>query len=252
MKKIVLILTTGFIIFLLGFYLYNSKFYNPKSKIKELNEFRNVDNNKAIAWINIQGTNIDMPIMYKGDVNDITDPTYNIGWTYNSSKKQTSRIIVYSHNMRNVSPHPLIADKNQARFEQLMSFIYTSFTKKNKYIQYTMNGKDYLYKIYAISLQKNEDLDEKEGNIDNENKESYIEQEKKESMFKFDTDISKKDNILTLITCTRFYGHTSVDYSFVVDAREVRKNEKVKNYNVKENKKYENIKKILEGDGKDE
>lgn len=251
MKKIVLILITGFIIFLLGFYLLYSKYYTPNSRIKELNEFRNVDNNKAIAWISIQGTNIDMPIMYKGDVTDITDPTYNIGWTYNSSKKQTSRIIVYSHNMRNISSHPLIADKNQARFEQLMSFIYTSFTKKNKYIQYTMNGRDYLYKIYAVSLQKTDDLDEDEGNISEQNKDLYVEQEKNNSIFKFDTDVSRKDNLLTLVTCTRFYK-SSDHYSFIMDAREVRKNEKIKNYNVKEKSEYKSIKKILEGDGKNE
>ena len=43
--------------------------------------------------------------------------------------------------MKNVSSQPLIGDKNQGRFEQLMAYIYYDFVKENKYIQYTINNK---------------------------------------------------------------------------------------------------------------
>ena len=56
--------------------------------------------------------------------------------------------------------------------------------------------------------------------------------------------LNGQDKLLTLVTCTRFFGSTN-SYSFVVDAREVRKNEKVKNYAVSETVKYKKIKKIL-------
>ena len=64
-------------------------------------------------------------------------------------------------------------------------------------------------------------------------------------------NVDDKDKLLTLVTCTRFYGER-VDYSFVVDARLVRKNEMAKNYMVVENKKYKKIKKIMNGADEDE
>lgn len=227
------------------------KYYNPNSRVKKLQEFKSVEQKKAVSWLKIQGTNIDMPIMFYNDVEDITDPTYDIGWTYNDSYKKTSKTIIYSHNMRNVSSQPLIANKNHARFEQLMSFAYTSFVEKNKYIQYTIDGKDYLYKIYAISFEKKDEFDDNEGTMSEKYREIYIKDRKEKSYFKMDTDVSKKDNLLTLVTCTRFFGATE-SYSFVVDAREVRKNEKIRNYKVSETKEYKPIKKILEGDVENE
>lgn len=223
------------------------KCYNPESRIKKLNEYTNVDNKKAKGWIMVQGTNIDMPIMYYDDVNDITDPTDNIAWTFNNSKKQTNRILIYSHNMKNVSSHPLIANKNHARFEQLMSFIYKSFINKNKYIQYTVDGKDHLYKIYAVSLTRTEELDTNEGNMTEKFLGRYIKDRVKKSYFKMNTDVSNKDNLITLVTCTRFFGSTE-DYSFVIDAREVRENERITNYKAEETDNYEKIIKVLEGD----
>lgn len=236
---------------LLLYFLLFYKYYNPKSRVKELNEFKSVDNKKAVGWIKIQGTNIDMPIMFYDDIEDISDPTNDIGWTFNNSKKKTSKIIVYSHNMKNVSSHPLITNKEHGRFEQLMSFVYTSFIEKNKYIQYTVDGKDYLYKIYAISFEKTENLDDNEGNMTEYYKEKYIKDRQEKSYFKMDTEVSKKDNLLTLVTCTRFFGATE-NYSFIVDAREVRKNEKIRNYKVLETNQYQSIKKVLEGDVKNE
>lgn len=252
MKKRSLLIIICFICVLLfsTYLLIFYKFYNQKSRISNLEKFRSVDKVPATGWVMVQGTNIDMPIL-NYYTTDVSDPTYNIGWRLNGSNKQDSRIIVYSHNMKNVSSHPLITDKTHARFEQLMSFIYTSFIKKNKYIQYTTDGQDHLYKIYAVSLMKQDKFDSLEGNLSKEYIQKYSKNRKKDSYFKMDVDINGQDKLLTLVTCTRFFGSTN-SYSFVVDAREVRKNEKVKNYAVSETVKYKKIKKILEGNENDE
>ena len=147
--------------------------------------------------------------------------------------------------MRNVSQQPLIANEKHERFEQLMSYIYTDFVKKNKYIQYTVNNKNRIYKIYAIYFQNDEELNRSESDIPKAYKRKYIENSKKNSYFKFDVDVSENDNILTLITCTRFFG--TADYNFIVEAREIRKNKKIKNYNVSEKENYKQIKEKLEG-----
>ena len=132
-----------------------------------------------------------------------------------------------------------------------MSFIYPSFVKKNKYIQYTVDGKDYLYKIYGISFQRENNIDFDKKNYTNQEIAEYIEKTKKNSYFNFDTDVVETDDLLTLVTCTRFFGSTS-DYSFVVDARRVRDKEKIKNYGITQKKSYNRIKKMMEGDKENE
>lgn len=228
----------------------NKPYYKMKSRIKKLNAF-SMDNTKTIplGWIQVQGTNIDFPIMYYFDIEDeVENPSYDLGWNFENQKKLSKRTAILSHNVLNVSSHPIITDKNHRRFEQLMSFIYYDFNKQNKYIQYTINNKDYLFKIYAVYLEKNKNLDLY--NISTNRLKNYIKSAKKMSYFDFDVDVNEKDNIITLITCTRFYGDD--DYSFVIEARKVRKNEKIKNYKVKKNNNYKGIEKILNGDESNE
>ena len=213
-----------------------------------MKEFRSADNKNAIGWIKVQGTNIDFPIVYYYD-NDVEDPTHNIGWSFSDYKKQEEKMIIYSHNMKNVSSQPLINGKSHQRFEPLMGFIYNSFIDDNKYIQYTVNNKNYLYKIYGVSFQEKDKFDNYEGKVSRKYKEDYIKDVKEKSYFDMNVAVSKNDKLLTLVTCTRFFG-ADEDYSFVIDAREVRKNEKVRNYKVVEKKNYNKIKKILKGDVK--
>ena len=58
-------------------------------------------------------------------------------------------------------------------------------------------------------------------------------------MYNIDVDVNKDDKLLSLITCTRFYGGNA--YSFVVDARKVRDNEKNNISKVEINKNYKPI-----------
>lgn len=250
-KKIkICFLITLVIICLIGVYFLFPRFYKVNDRTKKLKIFKSVDKKSAIGWIRVQGTNIDMPILYYYD-NDVEDPTYNVAWSFENHKKQPEKIVIYSHNVKNASSHPLINDPTHKRFEPLMAFIYKSFIDKNKYIQYTVNNKNHLYKIYGVSFQKKDEFDDYQGDVSKKYKKNYVKKAKNNSYFDMDVDVDDNDKLLTLVTCTRFFG-VNGDYSFVIDAREVRKNEKVKNYNVKEKKNYRKIKKILEGDVKNE
>lgn len=242
-KKMVLVIVT-IVICLILLMLFRS-YYKIENRKKDISKFKS-DNitSKPIGWLRVQGTNIDFPIFYFDDVNDISNPEYDLGWSYENNKKLVDRTVILSHNMRNVSSKPLIADKNHARFEQLMSYIYYDFVKENKYIQYTIDGKNYLFKIYAVYLEEEENVELY--NIDKEVKKEYIKESIDNSYFKFNVDVNSDDNLLTLVTCTRFYGNS--DYSFIIDARQVRKLEKIKNYKVTEKSNYRKIKKILEGE----
>ena len=250
-KRNILIFIIVLSLFAICLYLLMSyKYYKVIDRKNQLEKFRSADNQKAMGWIRVQGTNIDMPIV-DYYANDVEDPTNNIGWSFNYYKSQEEKMIIYSHNMKNVSSHPLINDPSQQRFEPLMGFIYKSFIDKNKYIQYTINNKNYLYKIYGVSFQKKDEFDNYEGNVSKKYKDDYIKKVKEKSYFSMKVDVNGNDKLITLVTCTRFFGYDN-NYSFVVDAREVRKNEKIKNYAVYEKSNYKKIKKILKGDDKDE
>ena len=68
----------------------------------------------------------------------------------------------------------------------------------------------------------------------------YIDKVKEESLYTMNVDVSSDDLLLTLFTCTRFYG-ASTNYSFRVDARKLHANEEKKLYDVKKSKHYQKI-----------
>lgn len=245
MKKniITIIITTILIVGIICILL--KPYYNVKDRKQAISNFKSSNvSSTPLGWLRVQGTNIDFPIFYYDNVNDIGDPSFDLGWNFENNKKLVNRTVILSHNMKNVSSQPLIGDKNQGRFEQLMAYIYYDFVKENKYIQYTINNKNHIFKIYGVSFQKEENLDL--GNINKKEIMEYVNDTKKESYFKFDVDVNENDKLITLITCTRFFGDNK--YSFVVDAREVRKIEMKKNYKVQEKNNYKRIKSILKGD----
>lgn len=221
-------------------------YYKVEDRTDEVKNYKGVSGEKALGWLRVQGTNIDFPIVYYYDT-DVTDPTNDLGWSFSNKKTLQEKTTIFSHNILNVSSKPLIADKNHKRFEQLLSFVYTDFLKKNKYIEYTTNGKNYLFKIYGVSFQKHDNLIYKQTKLSKNMKQKYIKETKSNSYFDLDVSVNTNDKLLTLVTCTRFFGDNT-DYSFVVDARMVRKNELISNYGLKEKKSYDKIKDIMKGD----
>lgn len=231
------------------FFLKFGKYYSVSDrtgKIKEKSDY------PVIGWVRVQGTNIDYPVIYANeeglDIYNI-DVDYSFGWRNISTNKLNNRTVVLGHNIRNVSSEPLINQKEFNNFENLPSFLYYDFVKENKYIQYSVGNENYLFKIYAVYMIDSNDFDYGEY-LEKEERNNYIKNAKKKSYFDFDIDVKDTDKLISLVTCTRFYGMTST--SIVVDGRLVRDKESVNNYDVKENKNYKEIKKMMEGDDNNE
>ena len=70
-------------------------------------------------------------------------------------------------------------------------------------------------------------------------------------MYDINEDVNKDDVMLTLFTCTRFYG-ADTSYSFRVDARKLRDGEEKKYAKVKTNDNYNKIKERMEEGESDE
>lgn len=239
------IIATIFFIVFLSFHKYY-KISDRVDKMKSKSDY------PVIGWIRVQGTNIDYPVLYANETGiDIynVNSDYSFAWRNVNTDTLNERTIVLGHNIRNVSSKPLKNEKKFNNFENIPSFLYYDFVKENKYIQYTVGKENYLFKIYSVYMTDSNDFNYSEY-LEKTNKSNYIKDSKNKSYFDFDVDVNDTDKLISLVTCTRFYGSTST--SIVVDGRLVREDESIKNYSVKENKNYKEIKKIMEGDEENE
>ncbi len=216
--------------------------YKIETRLSNVSKENKKREEPIVGWIRVQGTNIDYPIVSTATGADVTQVTkYDFAWSNSDSKKIENREVILGHNILNISNKPLITNNEHRRFEQLMSFIYYDFAKENQYIQYTYQGKEYLYKIFAISFIEKEELDYYQTKYSRPKLNKYIENAKNNSFFNYDVDVNSTDNILTLITCTRFYGMDKA-IDFKIDARRVREKEDIVQYKLAESKKYDKIK----------
>ncbi len=244
-KKIIIVLSviSIFIILLCGviyfinYYINYDRYYKIDSRVDNVYNTR-IQDAETIGWIKIQGTDIDYPVINE------TDNAYYSGedylWRINSYKEGNNREVIYGHNILNVSSKPIVTDPDHTRFEQLMSFVYEDFASKNLYVQYSKGSKDYLYKIYAIGFIKRNDEKGNSFSTKEETKE-YIKSTLNNSIYKYNVDVNENDEIISLITCTRYFG-VSGKNQFRVDARLLRKNERITKYNIETTGNYDIIK----------
>ena len=220
-----------------------------ESRISQLENLEKPDTDdfEAIGWLKVQGTSLDMPIM-RSEIDDYAFPVEydNYVWTLNEKLPDNNLIILTGHNIFNLSSNPTLKSDLFTRFEELMSFVYYDFAKDNKYFQVTLNGEEYIYKIFAVDFISYVDflkLPSENKHTDKEFKE-YIQYLKENSLYDYDIDVNENDKVVSLITCTRFYG-SQQRMEFYVTGRLVRKNERLNNYKVTKNKNYEEVEKIM-------
>lgn len=224
----------------------NRNSYTIEPRYDRILEYREkLDGQDVDSWIRVQGTNIDYPVLYLDEYSNVPSEKYDYVWTLSKSDDLLDRTAILGHNIKNVSSNPLITDPNHSRFEQLMSFLYYDFARKNQYIQYTKNGKDYLYQIFSISFIDEDDLPIY-GYLIDYDLDDYISKAIKDSYFDFDVEVDENDKIITLITCTRFFGPTT-QYRFKVEGKLLEDDTKTKLADVKINNNYKEIKDIMEG-----
>lgn len=232
----------------------NRSVYKIDSRVNEIKkeQKKDIDGHKTIAWLKVQGTTIDAPIVgYESNSAFQMIDKENFLWNTVNEEKLYNQVNVSGHNILNLSKQPKIGMAYFSRFDDLMAFVYEDFAKENQYIQYTINGKDYLYKIFGVFFEKEYKLDiYHNGDYTEKEMKNYLKQIKDSSFYDYDVDVDEKDKIITLSTCTRFFEGTTKQ--FVVVGRMVREKEKIKNYGVKANAKYKEIKEIMKGDDNDE
>lgn len=235
--------------------LKKDSFYEAENRQSEIKKSQKDDSAgiKTIGWIRVQGTKIDSPIIrYEEGVDLSRLEKENYVWTEAKDDKYRNQTKIIGHNILNLSSNPEIGVKYFTKFEDLMAYTYEEFVANNKYIQYTLGEKDYVYKIFAVLYDRNYNLDVQ--NTENYTKEEmteYIDYVKSKSLYSFDVETDSSDDIIVLSTCTRLFGVT-YKHQFVVVGRLLRENEKIENYEFTTTEKYEEIQKIMKGEDNDE
>lgn len=256
-KKRVLILVIIIILvaIILCFLYYKSSF--KTSDFAVLDETKKIEDAKkygdeVVGWLRVEGTNIDLALIRAGDDTDVLKGDYDFAWTHSFPDGTGNRPAFISHNIRNVSRNPIVGDDSMTRFEQLMAFIYPDFVKDNQFIEFTdSEGDTSLYRVYAVALLNDDQNASYSDTYTDIEQERYIKKAKRESMYDIDVDVNKDDLMLTLFTCTRFYG-ADTSYSFRVDARKLREGEDKIYAKLKTNENYDKIKERMEEGEKDE
>lgn len=217
------------------------------------NRQKNIENyqqkNKEInvnGWIRVQGTNIDYPVVYDPTNKFIeTNVTSDFTWVLENPNQLIDRTVILGHNLKNVSSNPLITNKDHTRFEQLMSFIYYDFAKNNQYIQYTKDNKNYLFKIFSVTLISDYNLPNS-GYLSKQELKEYINKSIEDSFFDYNVSVDENDKIISLVTCTRFVPGT-MSYRFKIEGKLLAENEKTKLSEVKIKDNYKEIEDVLKG-----
>ena len=246
---IIFIISCSLLIYLNWGKTSNFTITDESDKIKEAATY----GDDVTGWLRVEGTNIDLALIARNNEKDIEDRSYQYAWTNSFPDENSNHFTYISHNIRNVSSNPIIGDDSMTYFEQLMSFIYPEFIKENQFIEFTgPDGETSIYRIYGVTLNEDSQSSSYYDTFSDEELDEYIKKAKSDSMYDMDVDVDSNDMLLTLYTCTRFYGSSDA-YSFRVDARELREGEKMKYSTVETNKKYEKIaERMKEGESDEE
>lgn len=245
----------GLIIILCCKYYYKQdNYYKLESRVENLKNEKHFEKSsyKSIGWLKIQGTEIDLPIVYSEYSEEVFPVELeNFGWAKKKFDKNSNYYNMTGHNIFNLSATPKIKSDMFNRFEQVMAFIYYDFAKDNEYIQLTVDDEDYIFKIFSVGF-----LDKASTALlpyNDKPDDYYMERTLKIfdniSLYKYDVDVDTNDKIISLSTCTRFYGADD-NTEFYVVGRMLRDGEKINYYKVKKNDNYNEIEKILKGDEK--
>ena len=238
------------ILFVLLLFALRKPVYQVEGRGRNIEKAQKKDSDgiKTVGWLRVQGTNIDYPILYAPGVSFdyLTD---DFVWTEANYSSLNNMVYISGHNIKNLSNNPLIADESHSRFEQLMSFVYPEFVEENQYIQYSISGHDYLYKVYSVYFEDMIDLDlYNSSKYSSSELKSIVNNSLEKNIYDMDVDVNENDSFISLNTCTRILGNKQL----VVNARLVRNDEKINLSKVKKSREYSKIEDVLKGGDSDE
>ena len=167
-----------------------------KIDFKELKKI----NSDVIAWIKVDGINIEFPVVQTKDNNyyltHSLDKSYNrAGWIFADYKNKfdgtDKNIVIYGHNRKDGSMFaPLKEALTQEWYED----------ENEKTIVFAIEDKTYICEIFSVYKIVNEEY-YIQTEFSEKTFEKFISIIKDRSITEFNVEVSKEDKILTLSTC---------------------------------------------------
>ncbi|MEE3342493.1 MAG: class B sortase [Bacilli bacterium] len=181
---------------------YNNKEYPSDLKYINVDLGRyKVKNKETVGWIQVNGTNINYPLVQHKDndyylTHDFYNRKTNIGWVFvdyrNDFKELDNNTIIYGHNLL-----------NKTMFGQLPNLLKNKWqkNKNNHYIKLVTKKEKSIWKIFSV-YEIEPVNDYLQTIFDSENNYYlFLKMLKSRSSFDFGANISKTDRIVTLSTC---------------------------------------------------
>lgn len=172
-------------------------------------------NEDTVAWLKVNGTNIEYPVVKSKDnsyyLTHSFDKTNNgIGWLFADYKNKfdgnDKNIIIYGHNRRDKSMFGTLRNALEEKWYNV---------EENRKIHFITEDENSIYEVFSIYKIKSEDYYIQTEFTDKSFKE-FVETIEGRSIKDFGTDVSEKDQILTLSTCDN-----NNKYRVVVHARKI-------------------------------
>jgi sortase B len=170
-------------------------------------------NEDIVGWVRIDNTKIDYPVLQsedndfylKHDIQKDKNINGSIFMDYrNNIETKNRHIIIYGHNM-----------KNRTMFASLLNYESRWYLEQHPIIEFDTLYGDEKWEIFSVHFTTTDYDYLKTDFIDDDHFRSYIDDLQKKSLHKSQVELSDKDVVLTLSTCS-----TSSDQArFAVHAR---------------------------------
>ena len=155
------------------------------------------------AHLTVMGTSIsDRPVWQGKKTSDYTSGsvTWAAGTANLRSGELSQNTVIYGHNWGNCF---VPFKKTGSEFESLMALTYEDVVSENQYIYLTTNSGTHTFRIFAVSFTKNLSFYINCNNVDVA---SIAATAKSMSLYDFGVSVGSTDKIITLSTCTRYFG----------------------------------------------
>lgn len=189
---------------------------NESQKYKVDFEELKMKNSDTKAWLKVENTNIEIPVVQTSDNSYYLTHNFNkkynkAGWIFADYKNKfdgtDKNIVIYGHNMRDNSMFGSLKDVIKEEWYNNEANKYITFATENEYQTYQVFS---VYQIEAESYYIKTDFK-------NDEFSKFIETLIKRSKKKFDVKVSNEDTILTLSTCAN-----NNKYRVVLHAKKVK------------------------------
>ena len=158
-------------------------------------------NSDTVAWLKVENTNIEFPVVKANDNSYYLTHNFNkednsAGWIFadykNKFNGKDKNIVIYGHNMRDNSMFGTL--KNVIKEEWYNN-------ENNKYIILATENEYSIYEVFSVYQIEKEDYYIKTDFNSDKEFEEFLQKVKERSIKDFNIDISKENSILTLSTC---------------------------------------------------